>query len=312
MIIDYINNAAKIIKEGGVVAFPTETVYGLGASAYNKAACAKIYQLKQRPMYNPLIVHVVSLAEAFELGYFNEQALKLTSFWPGPLTIVVKIKENSPIAANILAGRGTIALRMPNHKTALSLIELTGPIAAPSANKSGYISATNHIEVEEDFGGLLPVLKGNITYGIESTIVKAYDDDIAILRHGFITSGAIETLLGFKLHANKSSDIEAPGQLLKHYSPKTLVKLNNIDFDNDRSVFLTFGKHDRLKSNQIYFNLSLSGNLTEAAANLYSYMRKLDTLAIANNYQYIAISPIPNSDIGIAINDRILRAAAMG
>ena len=309
MIIPNINIAAEILKNGDVLAFPTETVYGLGALAYNFEACAKIYQLKGRPTFNPLIVHVASVSSALDLGYFNDDAIKLTKFWPGPLTIVVKARENSPIASNVIAGLSTIALRIPNNKTALELIELVGPIAAPSANKSGYISATNHMQVEEDFKGLVPVLTGDVTYGIESTIVKAYAD-VSILRHGFITSKAIEDSCDIKLCLSNNINIEAPGQLLKHYSPKTLVRLNNTDFASANSLFLTFGNYAPIGLDKISLNLSPEGNLLEAAANLYSYLRALDKIAIENNITYISISPIPNFDIGIAINDRILRAAS--
>lgn len=309
MILEDIKAAIAILQKGDVLAFPTETVYGLGGLAHNYESCAKIYQLKERPAHNPLIVHVATIDQALELGDFSDTALKLTEFWPGPLTIVVKLRKNSPIAHNVLAGLDTIALRMPNHQTALEIIKATGPIAAPSANKSGYISATNAKQVEEDFDGQIHVLTGSITYGIESTIVKAYND-VCILRHGFITSQAIESVIKVPLLINKSIGIEAPGQLLKHYAPKTLVKLNNLDFDNINSVFLTFGDHQQLSSNQIFLNLSPTSNLLQAAANLYTYLRGLDKIALKNNLKYISISPIPNIDIGIAINDRILRASA--
>ena len=177
MIIDDIELAAQILRSGEIIAFPTETVYGLGACALNQEACLKIYQTKARPSNNPLIVHVSSLEEAFSIGEFNEKAKYLTTkFWPGPLTIVTKVKSNN-LAKAVLAGLDTVALRMPQNDIALELISKSGnAVAAPSANISGYISATSATEVDKDFLGKIPVLKGKVTYGIESTIISLYND----------------------------------------------------------------------------------------------------------------------------------------
>jgi L-threonylcarbamoyladenylate synthase len=307
MIIDDIKLAAKIIADGGVAAFPTETVYGLGASAYNNEACAQIYAIKGRPQNNPLIVHVLNLEEALKIGEFTPLALKLTSFWPGPLTIVVKAKEGHALASNLFADLGTIAIRVPLHPIAQDLIRLAKcPIAAPSANKSGYISATNAAAVDSDFDSQIAVLNGDATYGIESTIVKAYDD-VAILRHGFITSEAIEGLLNMKLSNNNSTQQEAPGMSSKHYSPKTSLILNNTNYSSNDTLFLTFGNVMAPAATSL--NLSPQGKLIEAAANLYAHLRHLDTKAQQQGYKYIAVSPIPHNNIGVAINDRLQRAA---
>ena len=313
MIIDDIELAAQILRSGEIVAFPTETVYGLGGCALNQDACLKIYQAKTRPSNNPLIVHINSVEQAFIIGEFNEKAKYLTKFWPGPLTIVTKVKSDN-LAQAVLAGLDTFALRMPQNDTALELISKSGTaIAAPSANISGYISATSADEVDKDFLGKIPVLKGKVTYGIESTIISLYDDKCRILRHGFITQELLEKELGEKFFVpNTKAHIEAPGMMMKHYSPKTKVRLNVTKFNFSNELVLSFGAVNNIPENIHNLNLSPDSDLIEACANLYKYLRVMDLEAHNNpNISCIAVTPIPNYGIGVAINDRLKRAAAV-
>lgn len=309
-----INKAAKFIKSGGVVAFPTETVYGLGADATNEEACLNIFQLKNRPAINPLIVHVASLEQAKTIGEFNEIAnLLANKFWSGPLSIVVPLKDTANIAHAVTAGLKTIALRMPAYPLALQLIEKSErPIAAPSANPSNYISPTNERHVQEHFLDnpevfILSPESYQSEYGLESTIIDTTLEQPTILREGFITSETLEKILGIKIvKANSTARVKAPGMLAKHYSPKVPIRLNATNLE-DREIALNFGSSN-LQS-EFSLNLSLNGDLEEAAANLYAYLRILDNYAISHNITRIAIAPIPSVNIGIAINDRLKRAA---
>lgn len=304
--------AAEIINNGGLVAFPTETVYGLGADATNEAAVTRIFQIKKRPRINPLIVHVASIEQAKSIGEFNEDAHKLSKLWPGPLTLVVPVKKEARIAKSVLAGLSTVAIRIPANKLALELIRKSGTsLAAPSANPSGYISATTYEHVFEHFSqeGIF-ILKDNVMckYGLESTIVSVVEQVPTILRYGFITEELLSSTLGKALTiVSPLSQIKAPGMLDKHYSPHLPVRLNAENI-NPFEVGLNFG------SSKLYgdfsLNLSEKADLAEAATNLYANLRELDNYAKLNKIRGIAIASIPTTGIGIAINDRLKRAAS--
>lgn len=309
---DSLKQAINFLQGGNIVAFPTETVYGLGASASNEEACQKIFQIKGRPGINPLIVHVASISEAESIGKFNEDARKLaSSFWPGPLSIVVPLKRNTNVAASVLAGLDTVALRIPAHNIALELIRESGlPIAAPSANPSGYISATTFQHVQEHFINTKEVFIlqdiSNSKYGIESTIVDCSNGDITLLRSGFITKHALEIVIGKKINSMPSlMQIKAPGMMEKHYAPKTRVRLNASNL-RPTEIGLNFASSKLLGNFSL--NLSEAGDLVEAASNLYSALRTLDNYAEFNKTE-IAVAPIPSTGIGVAINDRLTRAA---
>lgn len=301
--------AAAIIKNGGVVAFPTETVYGIGADATNQSACLDIYKLKGRPSNNPLIVHVNSLEQVKLYTKFNENAQKLSSFWPGPLTMVLKKVRNSGLAECVTAGLNTVAIRIPAHIIAKDLIELTKcPIAAPSANKSGRLSPTNYDHVYDDFKDRIAIIKDKnpSTYGLESTIIDLSAANPVILRFGFITPEMIEEALGKKVQiASKLSKVKAPGMLLKHYAPRTKLRLNASTLLKNE-IGLNFAESSLVSAASL--NLSINGNLAEAAANLFNYLHQLDKYAVKHKIRTIAVAPIPNKSIGLAINDRLSRA----
>jgi L-threonylcarbamoyladenylate synthase len=336
-----IEKAAEVIKSGGVVAFPTETVYGLGADATNEEACSKIFRIKGRPSINPLIVHVHNIQQAESIAQFNEDAYKLCKqFWPGPLTIVLDLLKGHNIASIVLAGLRTIAVRMPSHPLALELIERSGAyIAAPSANPSGYISATALSHVREHFtsqevyflepSSLLSAASNSLSIankynqfkeliGLESTIIDLSSSEPAILRHGFITIESLELVLEKKVKiSNSLMAIKAPGMLEKHYSPNSKLRINATKLAVSE-IGLNFGG-SKLDSNY-NLNLSETGDLIEAAANLYSMLRILDNYAMRNSATIsaekdsqdsitIAVAPIPESNIGLAINDKLKRAA---
>lgn len=307
---NYINQAAKIIKNGGLVAFPTETVYGLGANACSQDACLKIFHAKSRPSNNPLIVHVNSLEDAKNFAEFNEEALKLTEFWPGPLTMVLNRRKDAGLADCVTAGLKTVAIRIPSDQAALDLIKKSGcPVAAPSANKSGTLSATTYSHVVKNFGYMVFTLKSTSKRccGLESTIIDLSTIVPTILRYGFVTPYAIEKLLGKKVTiASKISEIKAPGMLHKHYAPKTALRLNASEL-LEEEVGLNFSG-SKLDSS-FSLNLSESGNLSEAAGNLFDYLHRLDEFCISNNLKTIAVASIPNTSIGLAINDRLLKGA---
>ncbi|WP_341788534.1 MULTISPECIES: L-threonylcarbamoyladenylate synthase [unclassified Rickettsia] len=309
-----IKQAVQFITSGKVVVFPTETVYGIGADATNQEACLKIFQFKNRPAINPLIVHVSSIEQAKEIGEFNYIAGKIAEkFWSGPLSIVVPLKENANIATAVTAGLKTIAIRIPSHPLALELIKQSGKsIAAPSANPSNYISPTRLDHVTKHFNDneeifILTDKHYQSKYGLESTIVDTTTDILTILREGFITAEVLEAALDIKIgKASKNINIKAPGMLEKHYSPIVPIRLNATNL-NDKEIGLNFD--DSNLKGEYSLNLSSKGDLTEAAANLYAYLRLLDDYAAAHNIEYIAVAPIPSINIGVAINDRLKRAA---
>lgn len=310
---DNIDIAAAFIKTGNIVAFPTETVFGLGCDATNSVACQKIYELKNRPIHNPLIIHVENTKQAQNIGKFNDDANKLANhFWPGPLTLVLNIADDCSITKTALAGLNTVAIRIPAHKTAIELIKKAEcPVAAPSANPSGYISSTTSFHVAKHFSDknvLILPSDNECYYGIESTILDLTSEVPTILRLGFITAEAISEILSKPVEMSGASvAIKAPGMLAKHYSPYAKVRLEAI-VARETEIALNF-KDSNLQSN-FSLNLSVSGDLVEAANNLYKMLRILDDYALENSIPAIAIAKIPDVNIGIAINDRLKRAAS--
>ena len=300
-----ISNAAIKLREGELAAFPTETVYGLGADATNDSAVAKIFAIKGRPEFNPLITHVRSIEEAQHYGVFSKNALAIAErFWPGPLTLILNRKRDCPISWLTTAGLSTVALRVSDHPIANELIKLTGrPIAAPSANKSGRISPTRAEDVINEFQNELEIILdgGDCRVGLESTVLDVSGANPAILRPGYITQIDIQNNFGPIILASKTAKITAPGMLESHYAPNCKVRLNAACIQTGE-VFLGFGKNSISGSK----NLSETAELNEAAANLFRMLRDLDQ----NNITGIAVAPIPEHGLGIAINDRLKRAAA--
>ncbi|MGB5557706.1 MAG: L-threonylcarbamoyladenylate synthase [Paracoccaceae bacterium] len=295
--------AARILQLGGLVAFPTETVYGLGADARNDAAVARIFEAKGRPQFNPLIVHVASAAAAEEIAEFDATARRLASaFWPGPLTLVLPVRPEAGISALISAGLPSVAIRVPQHPLAQRLLAaFGGPVAAPSANPSGRISPTLAQHVIDGLSGRIEaVLDGGACgVGVESTIVGLLPEP-TLLRAGGLPAEAIEACLGRALSkAKPSARPNAPGQLVSHYAPKAALRLNATG-RAPGELLLGFGAVD------CDLNLSSAGDLTEAAANLFRYLHDLDARPSGG----IAVSPIPDHGLGRAINDRLTRAAA--
>ena len=302
-----IEKAAKILEKNGLVAFPTETVYGLGASAISDEAVSKIYKTKKRPFHNPLIIHVASLEQAKNYGIFDYHSENLAKkFWPGPLTLLVNKSIGSQISSIATSNLQTVALRVPSHPVALDLLKrYKKPIAAPSANLSGTVSATNASHVFDDFGDNIEmILDGDkCAHGIESTIVDVRSENIQILREGAITKDQIFKITKLELDDYDGRKILSPGQLEKHYSPKARVRIN-VKKPNADEYFITFGQKDN--NNHINtINLSSTGDLYKFAHRLYACLRDLDNM----NIKKIAISPIPDQGIGMAINDRIKRAS---
>ena len=307
---EVINEATEILLKDGLVAFPTETVYGLGADATSKTAIFSIYQLKNRPKINPLICHVASKKMAYRYSIETEISnLLVNAFWPGPLTLILNQKNNSGISKLVTAELDSIAMRYPKNKIFEKIINrLDKPIAAPSANISGNISPTTPMHVFEEFNNKIKLIidGGETEKGIESTVVDARGRNPIILRHGPITAEMIENKIKCKvLLGTENSSIESPGQLLKHYSPKKNLIINSMEYD-EQSCFLGF-KNIMPDSNfkGIALNLSINGDLNEAATNLFKMLRILDK----SNSKNIIVAPIPNKGVGIAINDKLMRAA---
>ncbi len=306
-----INQAALIIKAGRVCAFPTETVYGLGADATNDDAVLSIYQTKNRPSFNPLIVHCADIKMAKALVEFSPLAKKLAQFWPGPLTLVLPMKKNTQISNIVSAGLDTLAVRIPANKTARELLKATGkPLAAPSANPSGQLSPTNAQMVKDSFNNKLPVLDGGAcSDGLESTILAINNNEIIQLRAGALAREIIEQKIGRKITiANEKSKVSAPGMLKSHYAPKANLRLN-VTKPKPNEAYLAFGKTpDSLSSDfsGTIKNLSPKGDLKQAAKNLFYYLNQLDD----GKMKIISVAPIPNTGLGEAINDRLKRASA--
>jgi L-threonylcarbamoyladenylate synthase len=302
-----IDRAAEALAKGEIVAFPTETVYGLGANALNAAAVAKVFAAKDRPRFNPLIVHVLGEEEAESCAVINDTARKLMrAFWPGPLSLVLPRKTGCAIADLVSAGLDTIALRAPSHPVARALLEAAKlPIAAPSANRSGRVSPTTAAHVEAELGRLPAMILdgGPCTLGLESTVLGVDGDEVSLLRLGALPRQEIETVLGRKLAAREAgSHVTSPGQLATHYAPVTPLRL---DAGKPRrgEAFLAFGPNAPSVSGPA-INLSRRGDLVEAAANFFAALRTLDEAGV----ETIAVMPIPDRGLGEAINDRLKRA----
>ena len=306
--------AARALADGGLVAFPTETVYGLGADATNASAIARLYQAKGRPAFNPLISHVGDLAAARAIGRFDATALALAeAFWPGPLTLVLPKAAGCPVAELATAGLETIAIRIPSHPVARAILRAFGrPVVAPSANLSGHVSPTNAAHVQSDLEGRIDLIVdgGPVEVGVESTIVGCFEEPM-LLRPGGLPREAIERVLGRAL-AQPPADAEsdsaqplAPGMLASHYAPRTRVRLNATSVEAGEAL-LAFGAPVRGDdSAAAVINLSPRRDLNEAAANLFGYLRALD----ATRATCIAVMAIPEEGLGEAINDRLRRAA---
>jgi L-threonylcarbamoyladenylate synthase len=307
-----IDEAARLIREGDLVAFPTETVYGLGGDATNERAVAKIFEAKGRPQFNPLISHVLDAGEARRLVQWSDVADRLAArFWPGPLTLVLPRAKGSPIALLATAGLDTAAIRAPAHPMAQALIRAAGrPIAGPSANRSGAVSPTRAEHVAESLGDRVKLILdgGPCEVGLESTVLDLTTAMPTLLRPGGATREAIEEVIGpvALSHAVPSGNAahKSPGQLASHYAPARPVRLNATSVTADEGL-LAFGPQPPAGANQV-LNLSVSGDLTEAAANLFAHLRALDQPANTR----IAVMPIPQTGLGLAINDRLRRAAA--
>jgi L-threonylcarbamoyladenylate synthase len=308
--------AAQILAAGGLVAFPTETVYGLGADAGNAEAVARLYEAKGRPVFNPLIAHVLDIAAARRLGRFDAAAERLTArFWPGPLTLVLPKTPTCPVAELATAGLDTLAVRVPAHAVARELLAtFGGPVVAPSANRSGHLSPTTAQHVLADLGGRIDlILDGGPTLvGIESTIVACLGEPL-LLRPGGLARGDIEQVLGRPLAERPGAAGDAaaaplsPGQFASHYAPRARLRLDARSVATGEAL-LAFRQTLPAGADlaAVVLNLSPQGDLIEAAANLFSHLRALD----ATGASVIAVMPVPHAGLGEAINDRLSRAAA--
>lgn len=305
-----IQRAAGLLRAGELVAFPTETVYGLGADATNDGAIGKVYEVKGRPASNPLIIHVAAMEEAREIAEFDRRAEILAeTFWPGPLTLVLPRREKSPITRRACAGLDTVAVRIPNNKVALTLLRsCERPIAGPSANRSGRTSPTTARHVWDSLGGTVAmILDGGLcTVGIESTVLNLAQDSPLLLRPGDVSANEIAELIGPIAEPTQASEAmpTSPGRALSHYAPALPVRLHAIGARRDEAL-LAFGP-DVPQGAAKTLNLSPEGDVEEAAANLYRMLIELDDPA----YSGIAVMAVPEKGVGRAINDRLKRAAA--
>lgn len=315
-----IQKAAQALRAGALIAFPTETVYGLGGHACDGVAVAKIFALKNRPQINPLITHGAGQDMLEDYAVFDERARALAAqFWPGPLSFILPLKDKSGISELVTAGLPTIGVRVPAHKVARDVIAALGaPVAAPSANISGRLSPTAAHHVIEEFGDKIScVLAGGVAdVGLESTILDLTTRAPVILRPGAVTAEDIELILNEKIsyEDHTTSTPKSPGQLLRHYAPRKKLRLHAVDVDENEAL-LAFGstrfmagRHGGAVKDfpkERVRNLSEAGDLYEAAAHLFGYLRALDQ----SSYTSIAVMDIPNKGVGIAINDRLRRAA---
>lgn len=308
---DLMPRAAAVLREGGLVAFPTETVYGLGADARSDEAVAKIFRAKGRPRFNPLIAHVASLEAALRQGVFDGAALRLAeAFWPGPLTLVVPVAPTCDVGLLARAGLGSVGLRVPVHPVAQALLRAAGhPVAAPSANRSGRISPTEADHVLADLDGHVDLVidGGRCAVGLESTIVSCLGPP-ALLRPGGVSRAAIEAVLGDRLAVpGHTGDAPvAPGMLTSHYAPRAAVRLDATEAGPDEAVLDFGGRLGPWKAVPAYRDLSPGGSDVEAAANLFAFLRALDRSGVRS----IAVAPVPGIGLGEAVNDRLRRAAA--
>jgi L-threonylcarbamoyladenylate synthase len=307
--------AARALAEGGLVAFPTETVYGLGADATNPAAIAHLYQAKGRPAFNPLIAHVGDIVAARKIARFDAPATALAeAFWPGPLTLVLPKTPDCAVADLATAGLDTVAIRIPAHPVARDILRtFGGPVVAPSANLSGHVSPTMAAHVQSDLAGRIDLIVdgGAVEVGVESTIVGCFDQPM-LLRPGGLPRAEIERVLGRAL-AQPPADAEndsgqplAPGMLASHYAPRAKVRLNAGHVEPGEALLaFGLGAISGIDAASIVMNLSERGDLDEAAANLFGHLRALDSKGVRT----IAVMSIPDEGLGEAINDRLRRAA---
>ena len=307
---DAMEPALALLEGGDVVAIPTETVYGLAGDATRGEAVARIYEAKGRPRFNPLIAHVADIAMAERLGVLDANSRLLADrFWPGPLTMVVPLREGSPVHPLVTAGLPTVALRMPMGFAAGVIARLGKPLAAPSANSSGRISATTAAAVEADLGRRIKLIVdgGPTPIGLESTIVKADGEGLRLLRPGGIAAEDIEAAIGRHLVRGPGPGVEAPGMLASHYAPGAAVRIGATDV-REGEVLLAFGPRriPGAENAALVLNLSKVGDLREAATNLFAHLQALDRTGAA----VIAVEPVPVTGLGEAINDRLARAAA--
>ncbi len=307
-----LDRAARLLREGEVVAIPTETVYGLAANALNADAVVKIFEVKNRPHFDPLIVHVASIEDAKKITIdFNEKAQLLAdAFWPGPLTLVLKKKNSVPDL--VTSGLDSVGIRMPQHPTTLALLRsLDFPLAAPSANPFGYISPTSAQHVADQLGDKIPfILEGGACrVGIESTIIDLTTDTPVILRMGGISAEDITACIGpVRVNTSSSSSPQAPGMLISHYAPRKKFVVGDLDnlieiHRNKKIAVLSFSRTYPAQINKV---LSPTSDLHEAAKNLFAYMRELDTM----DHEVIIAEFVPEIGIGLAINDKLRRASA--
>lgn len=302
--------ASELILAGEAVVIPTETVYGLAADAGNGEALAKIFAAKARPRFNPLIVHVAGLAMAERIGRFDALSRKLAlAFWPGPLTLVVPLAEGAGVHPLALAGLSTVGLRAPKGFGAKLIEKIGRPLAAPSANRSGRVSPTSAGAALAELGGRVPLVVdgGEAAVGLESTILRVEDGRLRLLRPGGVPAEAIEAATGVTVERRQTHGIEAPGMMASHYAPDARLRLDVTEVFSGE-VLLAFGPErapgaSRAKT---VLNLSPSGDLAEAAKNLFGFLKRLDALGA----DVIAVEPVPGHGLGEAINDRLRRAAA--
>ena len=298
-----IDRAADLLRAGQLVAFPTETVYGLGGDATNDAAVAAIYAAKGRPSFNPLIAHVSDLGAAKQVGLFDSWAESLAErFWPGPLTLVVPRRGDCPVSLLASAGLDCIAVRVPAHPVALELLRAVGrPLAAPSANPSGRVSPTTAAHVAEGLAPAMILDGGPCIVGVESTVLDMTTNPPTLLRPGGIVREVLAEVLGGIAVAGDELSAKSPGTTVSHYAPSLPLRLAAETAAKDEAL-LGFGPTEGAN-----LNLSPSGDLVEAAANLFAMLRALDR---PDDFIGIAVGPIPDHDLGAAINDRLRRAAA--
>ena len=306
-----LERAALILRRGGLVAFPTETVYGLGAVATNDRAVARIFEAKRRPRFNPLIVHVADVGAARTLAVWNERAEELAArFWPGPLSLVLPRRTDTPLSPLVSAGGPTVALRAPAHPVAQRLLVRTLlPIAAPSANPAGALSPTTALHVRVGLGVALDaVIDGGATpVGLESTVLDLTEEPPRLLRSGGLAREVLRDVLGDLVAsegAADAGDLRSPGRLTSHYAPARPLRLGASSVAGDEAL-LAFGPAPP-RGAATTLNLSPAGDLVEAAANLFAMLHALDRPP----HTRIAVMPIPAAGLGEAINDRLARAAA--
>ncbi|MEG8947656.1 L-threonylcarbamoyladenylate synthase [Rosettibacter firmus] len=310
---DSIAQAAEIIKKGGLVAFPTETVYGLGADGLNPIAVAKIFEVKKRPSFNPLILHISQKDWIKKLTIYDDERIDLLieKFWPGPLTLVLQKTDLVPDI--VTSGNPTVAIRMPNHKVALELIEKSEtPIAAPSANRFGHLSPTLAEHVKKSLGDKVDLILdgGKSNIGVESTIVQFSEGNFYLLRPGGLSKEEIEKIIDTQLSLKiNTTNPESPGQLPYHYSPSVpLLFLNekNLKKNSDRKIGVLFFKEKNIDFNFASIKiLSPSGDIKEAAANLFKYLHEFES----ENLDLILVEPIKEEGLGLAIMDRLKKAS---